>query len=160
MLCQPLFALWKYEVRTCLDHGVIFICRRVGSRTSFLFHFTRVIFCESRVAAISKTQVGSGLWFCSEHHNPIHRQRDRGTKEQTKIINRRNILGPPIHIMGNSISLEEELINLRMVSKQMQRSSKKCEKNEKSAVDKLKKVRVVLISGRMNVAQISQFKVK
>ena len=43
--------------------------------------------------------------------------------------------------MGNSISLEEELINLRMVSKQMQRSSKKCEKNEKAAVDKLKKVR-------------------
>jgi charged multivesicular body protein 1 len=42
--------------------------------------------------------------------------------------------------MGNSISLEEELINLRMVSKQMQRSSKKCEKNEKAAVDKLKKV--------------------
>eukprot|EP01082_Thalassiosira_pseudonana_P008613 g7242.t1 g7242 contig24:183811-184802(-) len=42
-------------------------------------------------------------------------------------------------IMGNSISLEEELINLRMTSKQMQRSSKKCEKNEKAAVDKLKK---------------------
>ena len=42
--------------------------------------------------------------------------------------------------MGNSISLEEELINLRLVSKQMQRSSKKCEKNEKTAVDKLKKV--------------------
>lgn len=61
--------------------------------------------------------------------------------------------------MGNSISLEEELINLRMVSKQMQRSNKKCEKNEKSAVDKLKKVRVVLISGRMNVAQIANFAV-
>jgi hypothetical protein len=43
-------------------------------------------------------------------------------------------------IMGNSISLEEELINLRMTSKAMQRSAKKCEKNEKSAVDKLKKV--------------------
>lgn len=43
-------------------------------------------------------------------------------------------------IMGNSISLEEELINLRLTSKQMQRASKKCEKNEKAAVDKLKKV--------------------
>ena len=48
--------------------------------------------------------------------------------------------------MGNAISLEEELINLRMVSKQMQRSSKKCEKNEKSAVDKLKKVRVIVLN--------------
>mmetsp|Transcript_13797 Transcript_13797/g.29131 ORF Transcript_13797/g.29131 Transcript_13797/m.29131 type:complete len:219 (+) Transcript_13797:254-910(+) len=42
-------------------------------------------------------------------------------------------------IMGNSISLEEELINLRLTSKQMQRASKKCEKNEKAAVEKLKK---------------------
>jgi len=41
--------------------------------------------------------------------------------------------------MGNSISLEEELINLRLTSKQMQRASKKCEKNEKAAVEKLKK---------------------
>ncbi|KAL7487435.1 hypothetical protein ACHAW6_015353 [Cyclotella cf. meneghiniana] len=41
--------------------------------------------------------------------------------------------------MGNSVSLEEELINLRMTSKSMQRSAKKCEKNEKAAVDKLKK---------------------
>eukprot|EP00584_Thalassiosira_punctigera_P001409 CAMPEP_0172529866 /NCGR_PEP_ID=MMETSP1067-20121228/3816_1 /TAXON_ID=265564 ORGANISM="Thalassiosira punctigera, Strain Tpunct2005C2" /NCGR_SAMPLE_ID=MMETSP1067 /ASSEMBLY_ACC=CAM_ASM_000444 /LENGTH=205 /DNA_ID=CAMNT_0013313993 /DNA_START=359 /DNA_END=976 /DNA_ORIENTATION=+ len=41
--------------------------------------------------------------------------------------------------MGNSVSLEEELINLRMTSKQMQRASKKCEKNEKAAVTKLKK---------------------
>ena len=53
---------------------------------------------------------------------------------------------PDSHIMGNAISLEEELINLRMVSKQMQRSSKKCEKNEKSAVDKLKKVRVIVLN--------------
>jgi len=43
--------------------------------------------------------------------------------------------------MGNKVSLEEELINLRIVSKQMQRSSKKCEKNEKAALEKLKKVR-------------------
>lgn len=42
-------------------------------------------------------------------------------------------------IMGNKISLEDELINLRLTSKQMQRAAKKCEKNEKSAVDKLKK---------------------
>ena len=42
--------------------------------------------------------------------------------------------------MGNSVSLEEELINLRMTSKQMQRASKKCEKNEKAAVVKVKKV--------------------
>mmetsp|Transcript_7645 Transcript_7645/g.14126 ORF Transcript_7645/g.14126 Transcript_7645/m.14126 type:complete len:216 (+) Transcript_7645:349-996(+) len=42
-------------------------------------------------------------------------------------------------IMGNSVSLEDELINLRLTSKQMQRASKKCEKNEKAAVTKLKK---------------------
>jgi charged multivesicular body protein 1 len=43
--------------------------------------------------------------------------------------------------MGNKISLEDNLIELRMVSKQMIRSSKKCEKNEKAALGKLKKVR-------------------
>jgi hypothetical protein len=47
--------------------------------------------------------------------------------------------------MGNKVSLEEELINLRIVSKQMQRSSKKCEKNEKAAIEKLKKVRNRLV---------------
>lgn len=41
--------------------------------------------------------------------------------------------------MGNKVSLEEEMINLRIVSKQMQRSAKKCEKNEKAAVEKVKK---------------------
>ena len=41
--------------------------------------------------------------------------------------------------MGNKISLEEEMINMRIVSKQMQRSAKKCEKNEKAALEKLKK---------------------
>lgn len=32
------------------------------------------------------------------------------------------------------------MVNLRIVAKQMQRSSKKCEKNEKAALEKLKKV--------------------
>ncbi|KAL7454338.1 hypothetical protein ACHAWC_005982 [Mediolabrus comicus] len=41
--------------------------------------------------------------------------------------------------MGNKISLEEELVNLKITSKQMQRAAKKCEKNEKAAVNKLKK---------------------
>jgi len=47
--------------------------------------------------------------------------------------------------MGNKVSLEEELVNLRIVSKQMQRSSKKCEKNEKAAIEKLKKVRLNIL---------------
>lgn len=42
--------------------------------------------------------------------------------------------------MGNKVSLEDEMVNLRIVSKQMLRSSKKCEKNEKAALQKLKKV--------------------
>jgi len=42
--------------------------------------------------------------------------------------------------MGNRVSLEDEMINLRIVSKQMQRSAKKCEKSEKQALGKLKKV--------------------
>ena len=41
--------------------------------------------------------------------------------------------------MGNKVSLEEQLIDLRITSKQMQRSSKKCEKNQKAAIEKLKK---------------------
>jgi len=41
--------------------------------------------------------------------------------------------------MGNKVSLEEEMINLKIVSKQMNRSSKKCEKNQKGALAKLKK---------------------
>uniref|UniRef100_A0A7S2SCB7 Uncharacterized protein n=1 Tax=Eucampia antarctica TaxID=49252 RepID=A0A7S2SCB7_9STRA len=40
--------------------------------------------------------------------------------------------------MGNKISLEDELINLRITSKQMQRSAKKSEKNEKANIEKLK----------------------
>lgn len=42
--------------------------------------------------------------------------------------------------MGNKVSLEENLIDLRIVSKQMSRSAQKCEKNEKAALAKLKKV--------------------
>lgn len=41
--------------------------------------------------------------------------------------------------MGNKISLEEEMINMRIVSKQMQRSAQKCKKNEQAAIEKLKK---------------------
>ncbi|KAL9180550.1 hypothetical protein ACHAXT_011003 [Thalassiosira profunda] len=37
------------------------------------------------------------------------------------------------------VSLEDELINLKLTSKQMQRAAKKCEKNEKAATVKLKK---------------------
>lgn len=45
--------------------------------------------------------------------------------------------------MGNKVSLEENLIDLRIVSKQMNRSAKKCEQNEKAAINKLKKVCIV-----------------
>jgi charged multivesicular body protein 1 len=48
--------------------------------------------------------------------------------------------------MGNKVSLEDEMINLRIVAKQMQRSAKKCEKNEKAALEKLKKVRTWLVT--------------
>jgi charged multivesicular body protein 1 len=41
--------------------------------------------------------------------------------------------------MGNSPSLEDELVNLRITSKAMTRSSLKCGKNEKAAKEKLKK---------------------
>eukprot|EP00979_Chaetoceros_neogracilis_P015637 scaffold6294_cov268-Chaetoceros_neogracile.AAC.4 len=41
--------------------------------------------------------------------------------------------------MGAKISLEEQLIDLRITTKSMQRSAKKCEKNEKAAIEKLKK---------------------
>jgi hypothetical protein len=42
--------------------------------------------------------------------------------------------------MGNKVSLEENLIDLKIVSKQMIRSAQKCEQNEKAAINKLKKV--------------------
>ena len=45
--------------------------------------------------------------------------------------------------MGNKVSLEDELINLRITSKQMQRSAKKSEKNEKANIEKLKQVSTV-----------------
>jgi hypothetical protein len=51
--------------------------------------------------------------------------------------------------MGNRVSLEDEMVNLRIVSKQMQRSAKKCEKNEKASMDKLKKVSYKLSSHRV-----------
>ncbi len=56
--------------------------------------------------------------------------------------------------MGNKISLEEELVNLKITSKQMQRAAKKCEKNEKGAVNKLKKVCVVVSYRRVAVVII------
>lgn len=46
--------------------------------------------------------------------------------------------------MGNKVSLEENMIDLRIVSKQMARSALKCEKNEKAALAKLKKVCVYI----------------
>ena len=42
--------------------------------------------------------------------------------------------------MGNKISLEDELVNLRITSKHMSRSAKKCEKKSKEAEAKVKKV--------------------
>lgn len=52
--------------------------------------------------------------------------------------------------MGNKVSLEDEMVNLRIVSKQMQRSAKKCEKNEKAALAKLKKVdRILTVRSRI-----------
>jgi hypothetical protein len=55
--------------------------------------------------------------------------------------------------MGNKISLDEQLIDLRITSKQMQRSAKKCEKNQQANIEKLKKVRCgyvsILMFGRL-----------
>jgi hypothetical protein len=56
-----------------------------------------------------------------------------------------SVISMRFSIMGNKVSLEEELINLKIVSKQMVRSSKKCEKNEKAAIEKLKKVCVLCV---------------
>ena len=41
-------------------------------------------------------------------------------------------------VMGNKVSLENELVNLRLTSKQMQRSAIKCTKNETAAKAKLR----------------------
>ena len=78
----------------------------------------------------------------------IHTKHFTSNNDYTQLLNRfynkvlhHNIMPEWLSkIMGNSISLEEELINLRLTSKQMQRASKKCDKNEKEAVKKLKKV--------------------
>jgi hypothetical protein len=48
--------------------------------------------------------------------------------------------------MGNKVSLEENLIDLKIVSKQMLRSAQKCEQNEKAAINKLKKVGINALS--------------
>jgi charged multivesicular body protein 1 len=48
--------------------------------------------------------------------------------------------------MGNRVSLEDEMINLRIVSKQMARSAKKSEKNEKAALEKTKKVGYIMFN--------------
>ena len=58
--------------------------------------------------------------------------------------------------MGNKVSLEDELVNLRITSKQMQRSAKKCEKNEKAAIEKLKKVCCVIPSKHKQMCVFSQ----
>lgn len=44
----------------------------------------------------------------------------------------------PFPFFGKKVTLEDELINLKLTSKQMIRASKKCTKNEKAAVEKLK----------------------
>ncbi|GMH62772.1 hypothetical protein TrRE_jg6946 [Triparma retinervis] len=53
--------------------------------------------------------------------------------------------------MGAAPSLEDELVNLRITSKQMSRSAVKCEKNEKQAIAKLKKA---IEQGNMEGARI------
>ncbi|GMI45177.1 hypothetical protein TrCOL_g11788 [Triparma columacea] len=53
--------------------------------------------------------------------------------------------------MGAAPSLEDELVNLRITSKQMARSAVKCEKNEKQAIAKLKKA---IEQGNMEGARI------
>lgn len=60
--------------------------------------------------------------------------------------------------MGNKVSLEENLIDLKIVSKQMLRSAQKCEQNEKAAINKLKKVsltNVLYISRRRDLERYS-----
>ena len=53
--------------------------------------------------------------------------------------------------MGNRVSLEDELVNLRITSKTMQHSSKKCDKKEKEAKTKVKKA---IQQGNMEGARI------
>ena len=63
-----------------------------------------------------------------------------GSRIRIKALLNSNSLSKKQIKMGNRVSLEDEMVNLRIVSKQMQRSAKKCEKNEKASMDKLKKV--------------------
>jgi hypothetical protein len=82
---------------------------------------------------------------------PIVVQRSTdGTQHKQQSIPCSALLSAVIHrfiyfstTMGNKVSLEENLIDLKIVAKQMVRSSKKCEKNEAAAIAKLKKVRFV-----------------
>jgi len=53
--------------------------------------------------------------------------------------------------MGNNVSLEDELINLKLSSKQMVMASKKCEKNQKK---QLKDVQSAIKKGNREGAQI------
>jgi len=53
--------------------------------------------------------------------------------------------------MGNKVSLEDELINLKLSSKQMVMASKKCEKNQKK---QLKDVQSAIKKGNREGAQI------
>jgi charged multivesicular body protein 1 len=53
--------------------------------------------------------------------------------------------------MGNKVSLEDELINLKLSSKQMVMASKKCEKNQKK---QLKDVQTAIKKGNREGAQI------
>mmetsp|Transcript_20382 Transcript_20382/g.30143 ORF Transcript_20382/g.30143 Transcript_20382/m.30143 type:complete len:203 (-) Transcript_20382:77-685(-) len=53
--------------------------------------------------------------------------------------------------MGNKFALEEEMINLKLTSKQMQRASVKCEKEEKISKGKVK---LAIQKGNMEGARI------
>lgn len=53
--------------------------------------------------------------------------------------------------MGNKVSLQDELVNLKITSKQMVSASKKCEKNQKTAKNQVKKA---IEKGNMEGARI------
>ncbi|KAJ8606763.1 hypothetical protein CTAYLR_009559 [Chrysophaeum taylorii] len=53
--------------------------------------------------------------------------------------------------MGNKVSLQDELVNLKITSKQMVSASKKCEKNQKTAKSNVKKA---IEKGNMEGARI------
>lgn len=59
--------------------------------------------------------------------------------------------------MGNKVSLEDHLVNLRLTSKQMVRASKKAEGSEKEAKNKLKKaIEAHNAEGARIYAQVSE----